>query len=126
MTHESEATAERRDSATPGNDVHTQIRIVGLGGSLAAPSASLTALKVALEGAASAGADTQILDLHTLDLPMFLPSVTPTEYVVEFCKPSTRPTGCCGAARCTTAPSAGRSRTRSTGSTSSVTAGPLT
>jgi len=59
MTHESEATAERRDSATPGNDVHTQIRIVGLGGSLAAPSASLTALKVALEGAASAGADTQ-------------------------------------------------------------------
>lgn len=85
MTHENEAMAERGDYATPENAAHAQIRIVGLGGSLAAPSASLTALKVALEGAAAAGADTQILDLRALDLPMFLPTATPTEPVVGFC-----------------------------------------
>lgn len=58
---------------------------MGIGGSLAPASASLTALKVALEGAAAAGADTQVLDLRVLDLPMFLPTVEPAEAVVRFC-----------------------------------------
>ena len=61
------------------------MRIVGMGGSLAAPSASLTALKTALDGAASAGVETRLLDLHTLDLPTFLPAVAPPEPVVDFC-----------------------------------------
>jgi FMN reductase len=64
------------------------VRIVGIGGSLAASSASLTALRVALEGAAQAGADTQLLDLRVLDLPMFLPTAAPPEPVVRFCDTS--------------------------------------
>jgi len=47
--------------------------IVGLGGSLASSSRSRAALVVALEGAASAGAETELLDLRELDLPMFDP-----------------------------------------------------
>ena len=49
------------------------LRIVGLGGSIASSSRSLAALEAALEGAASAGAETQLLDLRELDLPMFDP-----------------------------------------------------
>src|SRR6266550_2708429 len=49
------------------------LRIVGLGGSLAAVSTSRAALKSALEGAASAGAETELLDLRELDLPMYNP-----------------------------------------------------
>jgi FMN reductase len=49
------------------------LTVVGLGGSLARGSRSLAALQVALEGAASAGARTQLLDLRELDLPMFNP-----------------------------------------------------
>ena len=64
---------------------HPRIRIVGMGGSLAATSASLAALKVALEGAAASGADTELLDLRALDLPMFLPTAAPSEPVVRFC-----------------------------------------
>ena len=64
---------------------HPRIRIVGIGGSLAATSASLAALKVALEGAATGGAATQLLDLHALDLPMFLPAAEPPAQVVRFC-----------------------------------------
>lgn len=45
--------------------------IVGLGGSLARDSRSRAALQVAVEGAASAGARTQLLDLRELRLPMF-------------------------------------------------------
>ena len=47
--------------------------IVGLGGSLASVSRSRAALQIALEGAASAGADTQLLDIRQLDLPMYNP-----------------------------------------------------
>ncbi|HXY17323.1 MAG TPA: NADPH-dependent FMN reductase [Gaiellaceae bacterium] len=47
--------------------------IVGLGGSLAGVSRSRAALHVALEGAADAGAETIMLDLRELDLPMFNP-----------------------------------------------------
>jgi FMN reductase len=47
--------------------------IVGLGGSLAKSSRSRAALQVALEGAATAGAETTLLDLRELDLPMYNP-----------------------------------------------------
>jgi FMN reductase len=49
------------------------ITIVGLGGSLAKVSRSRAALVAALEGAASAGAETELLDLRALDLPMYHP-----------------------------------------------------
>jgi FMN reductase len=49
------------------------LKIVGLGGSLAEVSRSRAALRVALEGAAEAGAETTMLDLRELDLPMFNP-----------------------------------------------------
>jgi FMN reductase len=49
------------------------LTIVGLGGSLARRSRSRAALEVALEGAASAGAETLLLDLRELKLPMYEP-----------------------------------------------------
>jgi FMN reductase len=49
------------------------LKIVGLGGSLAAVSRSRAALVTALEGADAAGADTELLDLRELDLPMYDP-----------------------------------------------------
>src|SRR2546429_9490570 len=50
-----------------------RLTIVGLGGSMARVSRSRAALVSALEGAASAGADTELLDIRTLDLPMYSP-----------------------------------------------------
>jgi len=56
------------------------LSIVGLGGSTARVSMSLAALKLALEGAKSAGAETQLLDIRELDLPMYDPDTRePTE-----------------------------------------------
>ena len=49
------------------------LTIVGLGGSLAKLSKSRAALRTALEGAASAGAQTQLLDIRELNLPMYDP-----------------------------------------------------
>jgi FMN reductase len=49
------------------------LRIVGLGGSLARVSRSRASLQLALEGASSAGAETTMLDLRALDLPMYPP-----------------------------------------------------
>jgi len=49
---------------------HT-LTIVGIGGSMARISRSRAALRVALDGAAGAGADTRLLDLRELDLPMY-------------------------------------------------------
>ena len=49
------------------------LTIVGLGGSMAKVSRSRAALTSALEGAASAGAETQLLDIRELDLPMYNP-----------------------------------------------------
>src|SRR5215216_842928 len=49
------------------------LTIVGLGGSLARISKSRAALQTALEGAATAGAETQFLDIRELDLPMYNP-----------------------------------------------------
>jgi FMN reductase len=51
------------------------LTVVGLGGSLARVSRSRAALQVALAGAAEAGAETQLLDLRELDLPMLNPEV---------------------------------------------------
>ena len=50
-----------------------QLTIVGLGGSLASVSKSRAALQRALEGAASAGAETLLLDIRELALPMYNP-----------------------------------------------------
>jgi FMN reductase len=50
-----------------------RLTIVGLGGSLAQISRSLAALQVALDGAANAGAETELLDLHELELPIYNP-----------------------------------------------------
>src|SRR5437868_3328407 len=52
-----------------------RIKVVGLGGSLAEHSSSLAALKVALQGADQAGAETGLLDIRELDLPMYTPGV---------------------------------------------------
>jgi FMN reductase len=52
----------------------SKVRIVGLGGSLAAPSRSLAALKIALGAAKEAGATTRLFDLKTLDFPMYSPA----------------------------------------------------
>ncbi|MGB9111215.1 MAG: NADPH-dependent FMN reductase [Acidimicrobiales bacterium] len=49
------------------------LTIVGLGGSMAKTSRSLATLRVALDGATSAGANTDLLDLRALDLPMYNP-----------------------------------------------------
>ena len=58
--------------------------IVGLGGSLARMSKSRAALQRALEGAASAGAETKLLDLRELDLPMYNPDDDePTDAAAE-------------------------------------------
>jgi FMN reductase len=65
------------------------LKIVGLGGSLAAVSRSRAALRVALEGAAGSGAETTLLDLRELDLPMYNPDderTTPAaERLIEAC-----------------------------------------
>ena len=50
-----------------------EIKVVGLGGSLAASSSSLAALKIAIEGAAEGGARTELFDLRDLELPMYAP-----------------------------------------------------
>ena len=49
------------------------LTIVGLGGSTAAVSRSRFALQTALVGAANAGAETTLLDVRELDLPMYNP-----------------------------------------------------
>jgi FMN reductase len=49
------------------------VRIVGLGGSLARVSRSRAALQAALVGAERAGAETELLDIRALDLPMYDP-----------------------------------------------------
>jgi FMN reductase len=63
------------------------VKVVGLGGSLGAVSSSLAALKIALEGAAEAGAETKLLDVRALDLPMYAPDITDApESVLRLCE----------------------------------------
>ena len=61
--------------------VPEKVKIVGLGGSLKEGSASLLTLRVALQGAASVGAETELLDIRSLDLPMYTPDTVPTAAV---------------------------------------------
>ena len=55
----------------------SRVSIVGLGGSLARHSSSLSALSVALEGAREHGTDVRLFDLRELNLPMFVPDADP-------------------------------------------------
>jgi FMN reductase len=48
-----------------------QVRVVGLGGSLRAQSTSRTALQTALDGAAAAGAEVELLAIRDLGLPLY-------------------------------------------------------
>jgi FMN reductase len=60
------------------------LTIVGLGGSTAKVSRSRAALTVSLEGAARAGARTELLDIRELDLPMYNPDdAAPTAAVTR-------------------------------------------
>ena len=65
------------------------LSVVGLGGSLRAGSTSRAALRTALEGAENAGAETLLLDLRELDLPLYNPDDDePTEQaarLIESC-----------------------------------------
>lgn len=54
------------------------VKVVGLGGSLKPGSASLLTLHVALEGAKATGAETELLDIRELELPMYTPEAAPT------------------------------------------------
>ena len=64
----------------------SQLLVVGLGGSMSKNSNSLAALKIALQGAAEAGARTELLDIRELALPMFDPSNTkPPTSVFKLC-----------------------------------------
>lgn len=67
---------------------HPSIRIVGIGGSLAENSTSLAALKLALEGAAEAGAETTLFDVGALDLPLYAPQLEadPPRAALELCE----------------------------------------
>lgn len=56
-----------------GNNSRPQIKVVGLGGSLARHSASRAALEIALKGAEEAGAQIELFDVRALDLPMYDP-----------------------------------------------------
>jgi FMN reductase len=62
------------------------LTVVGLGGSLALHSNSLAALRIALEGAAEAGATTELLDIRQLSLPMYDPANdSPPDSVRRMC-----------------------------------------
>ena len=50
-----------------------RLRVVGIGGTLREGSTSIGALRRALEAAGEAGAETRLLDLRVLDLPMYEP-----------------------------------------------------
>lgn len=63
-----------------------RITVVGLGGSLAEHSNSLAALRIALRGATEAGAETELLDIRQLALPMYQPgSQHPPDSVLKLC-----------------------------------------
>src|SRR5258708_25167816 len=65
----------------------TQLTVVGLGGSLARPSSSLAAVRIALDGAAEAGAQTELFDVRQLALPMFDPgNSNPPDSVLKLCE----------------------------------------
>jgi FMN reductase len=51
-----------------------RIKVVGLGGSMAETSISLSALKIALAGAEAAGAEAQLFSIREMNLPIFVPT----------------------------------------------------
>ena len=53
------------------------IKVIGLGGSLSATSTSRAALRVALDAAAEAGAEVELFDIRSLDLPLYCPGMAP-------------------------------------------------
>jgi len=57
-----------------------RLKVVGVGGTLRDGSASLGALRRALAAAGEAGAETELLDLRELDLPMYEPGRALEEY----------------------------------------------
>jgi len=57
-----------------------RLKVVGVGGTLREGSASLGALRRALSAAAEAGAETELLDLRELGLPMYEPGRALVEY----------------------------------------------
>ena len=63
------------------------LTVVGLGGSLAQHSSSLAALRVALHGASETGAQTELLDIRQLSLPMYDPAAesNPPDSVRAMC-----------------------------------------
>jgi FMN reductase len=61
------------------------VKVVGLGGSLAPASKSLAALKIAMRGAESAGAQVELFDIRVLDLPMYAPHIEPPEAALRLC-----------------------------------------
>src|SRR5208282_4944221 len=67
------------------NSGMSSIRVVGLGGSLSKVSTSLAALKLALQGASDAGAQTSLLDIRSLDLPIYAPDLDPPARVIQMC-----------------------------------------
>ena len=60
-----------------------RLRVVGIGGTLREGSTCLGALRRALEGARGAGAETRLLDLRALDLPMYEPGRPIADYGPE-------------------------------------------
>ena len=60
-----------------------RLRVVGIGGTLRKGSTSLGALRRALTAAREAGAETELLDLRELNLPMFEPGRPLGEYGPE-------------------------------------------
>lgn len=59
--------------------------IVGLGGSLAAHSTSLAALRLTLDGAQAKGATTEVFNVRELDLPLYEPVAAIPEQVERLC-----------------------------------------
>ena len=60
-----------------------RLRVVGIGGTLREGSTCLGALRRALEAAEEAGAETRLVDLRELDLPMYEPSRPLADYGPE-------------------------------------------
>ena len=99
----------------------TKLTIVGLGGSLGRISKSRAALRKALEGAEAAGAQTVLLDLRELDLPMYNPDDDePGEAATRVIESCYSADGLIWSSPLYRERSQVRSRTRSTGCTCSV------
>ncbi len=61
-----------------------RVQVVGLGGSLRKESTSRTALQTALDGAAADGADTELIWVRDLDLPLYSAEHAPPPAALRF------------------------------------------